>query len=168
MIACHQTTDARRLTLTREQGKPLAEARREVAGAAFQMAYFADLEIPEQIVQDDEQIFSRAACSPRGSAPRVRRRGAQARLCAPIDLSEPRRALAARAETVVVGDGMDPATTMGPLNNAGQRDRVASPGDSRASLTYISSIGRSTEASDNTAGRRLLWHRSPGDIAARI
>jgi acyl-CoA reductase-like NAD-dependent aldehyde dehydrogenase len=42
--------------ITREQGKPLAKARREVAGTAAWIRYTAKLEIPCEIAQDDEQI----------------------------------------------------------------------------------------------------------------
>ena len=42
--------------ITREQGKPLAKARREVAGSAAWLRYTAKLEIPCEVAQDDEQI----------------------------------------------------------------------------------------------------------------
>lgn len=41
--------------LTREQGKPLAKARREVAGVAGWFEYAAGLEIPVEVVQDDDR-----------------------------------------------------------------------------------------------------------------
>ncbi|MDT0433732.1 MULTISPECIES: aldehyde dehydrogenase family protein [Streptomyces] len=50
----------------------------------------------------------------------VKRVYAPARRC-----SEVVEALAARAKDVVVGSGLDPATRLGPLNNAPQRDRIA-------------------------------------------
>lgn len=40
--------------LTGEQGKPLGEATMEVFGAAVWFQYYADLEIPRQVIQDDE------------------------------------------------------------------------------------------------------------------
>lgn len=42
--------------ITREQGKPLAKARREAAGSAVWLRYTAKLEIPCEVAQDDEQI----------------------------------------------------------------------------------------------------------------
>jgi len=40
--------------LTSEQGKPLGDARAEVMAAAGSFAYFADMEIPPEVLQDDE------------------------------------------------------------------------------------------------------------------
>ncbi|MEV5706091.1 aldehyde dehydrogenase family protein [Actinoallomurus sp. NPDC052274] len=42
-------------TLTAEQGKPLQDARFEVMGAAIWLQYFADLEIPREVIQDDDR-----------------------------------------------------------------------------------------------------------------
>ena len=42
--------------ITREQGKPLGKARREVGGSAVWLRYTAKLEIPCEVAQDDEQI----------------------------------------------------------------------------------------------------------------
>jgi acyl-CoA reductase-like NAD-dependent aldehyde dehydrogenase len=39
--------------LTLEQGKPLADATMEVVGAGVWLKYFADLELPREIIQDD-------------------------------------------------------------------------------------------------------------------
>ena len=39
--------------LTLEQGKPLADATMEVAGAGVWLKYFADLELPREVIQDD-------------------------------------------------------------------------------------------------------------------
>jgi acyl-CoA reductase-like NAD-dependent aldehyde dehydrogenase len=41
--------------LTREQGKPLARAREEVLGASAWFAYTASLEIPVEVLQDDDR-----------------------------------------------------------------------------------------------------------------
>jgi acyl-CoA reductase-like NAD-dependent aldehyde dehydrogenase len=43
--------------LTAEQGKPLAEANIEVFGAAIWLQYFADLELPREVIQDDDAAF---------------------------------------------------------------------------------------------------------------
>src|SRR3546814_11115590 len=40
--------------LTLEQGKPLGEATFEVYGAAIWFQYYAELEIPRQVIQDDD------------------------------------------------------------------------------------------------------------------
>ncbi|MDL4776399.1 MULTISPECIES: aldehyde dehydrogenase family protein [Thermomonosporaceae] len=39
--------------LTLEQGKPLADATTEVMGAGVWLKYFADLELPREVIQDD-------------------------------------------------------------------------------------------------------------------
>ena len=41
-------------TLTAEQGKPLSEAGVEAIGAGVWFKYFADLELPREIIQDDD------------------------------------------------------------------------------------------------------------------
>ncbi len=43
--------------LTSEQGKPLADANIEVFAAAIWCQYFANLETPTQIIQDDDSAF---------------------------------------------------------------------------------------------------------------
>jgi acyl-CoA reductase-like NAD-dependent aldehyde dehydrogenase len=43
--------------LTAEQGKPLAEANVEVFGAAIWFQYFAGLELPREVIQDDDAAF---------------------------------------------------------------------------------------------------------------
>jgi acyl-CoA reductase-like NAD-dependent aldehyde dehydrogenase len=43
--------------LTAEQGKPLAEANIEVFGAGIWLQYFADLELPREVIQDDDNAF---------------------------------------------------------------------------------------------------------------
>jgi acyl-CoA reductase-like NAD-dependent aldehyde dehydrogenase len=49
--------------LTAEQGKPLADAREEVGAAAGMLAYYARLELPREIIQDDDgatvEVFRR-------------------------------------------------------------------------------------------------------------
>jgi acyl-CoA reductase-like NAD-dependent aldehyde dehydrogenase len=41
--------------LTAEQGKPLQEATFEIIGAAIWLKHFADLEIPREVIQDDDR-----------------------------------------------------------------------------------------------------------------
>ena len=52
--------------LTSEQGKPLADANIEVFAAAIWCQYFANLETPPQIIQDDEQAFVEVVRRPLG------------------------------------------------------------------------------------------------------
>ena len=44
-------------TLTLEQGKPLREAGMELMGGAAWLQYFADLDLPREIIQDDPRGF---------------------------------------------------------------------------------------------------------------
>ena len=43
--------------LTAEQGKPIGEATMEVFGAGIWLQYYANLETPPQILQDDDKLF---------------------------------------------------------------------------------------------------------------
>lgn len=52
--------------LTAEQGKPLSEANIEVFGAAMWLQYFADLELPREIIQDDDTAFVEVLRRPLG------------------------------------------------------------------------------------------------------
>jgi acyl-CoA reductase-like NAD-dependent aldehyde dehydrogenase len=52
--------------LTSEQGKPLAEAGIEVFAAAIWCQYFANLETPRQIIQDDDEAFVEVVRRPLG------------------------------------------------------------------------------------------------------
>jgi acyl-CoA reductase-like NAD-dependent aldehyde dehydrogenase len=52
--------------LTSEQGKPLADAGVEVFAAAIWCQYFANLETPQQIIQDDAEAFVEVARRPLG------------------------------------------------------------------------------------------------------
>src|SRR5580692_2083275 len=52
--------------LTSEQGKPLADANIEVFAAAIWCQYFANLETPRQIIQDDEAAFVEVVRRPLG------------------------------------------------------------------------------------------------------
>jgi len=52
--------------LTAEQGKPLGEATMEVYGAAMWLQYYAGLEIPRQVIQDDAAAFVEVVQRPLG------------------------------------------------------------------------------------------------------
>ena len=52
--------------LTAEQGKPLEDARIEVGGAVAWLRYYADLESPPEIVQDDEHGYVEVVRRPLG------------------------------------------------------------------------------------------------------
>ena len=52
--------------LTLEQGKPLQDATMEVAGGGVWLKYFADLELPREIIQDDENALVEVVRRPMG------------------------------------------------------------------------------------------------------
>lgn len=52
--------------LTAEQGKPLADARREIASAAAWLRYYAALELPREIIRDDAERFEEILRRPLG------------------------------------------------------------------------------------------------------
>ncbi|MFF4116454.1 aldehyde dehydrogenase family protein [Streptomyces sp. NPDC001714] len=52
--------------LTAEQGKPLKEAAEEVFGFGYWLKYFADLELPREILQDDASAFVEVVRRPVG------------------------------------------------------------------------------------------------------
>jgi acyl-CoA reductase-like NAD-dependent aldehyde dehydrogenase len=52
--------------LTSEQGKPINDASLEVFGSAMWCTYFADLEIPRQILQDDDEALVEVVNRPLG------------------------------------------------------------------------------------------------------
>ncbi|MGH8995453.1 MAG: aldehyde dehydrogenase family protein [Acidimicrobiales bacterium] len=53
-------------TLTAEQGKPLRDASGEAFAAGIWFKYFADLEIPRQVIQDDDNASSEVIRKPLG------------------------------------------------------------------------------------------------------
>jgi acyl-CoA reductase-like NAD-dependent aldehyde dehydrogenase len=53
-------------TLTAEQGKPLTDASMEVLGAGVWFKYFADLELPREIIQDDDKALIEVLRRPLG------------------------------------------------------------------------------------------------------
>jgi acyl-CoA reductase-like NAD-dependent aldehyde dehydrogenase len=52
--------------LTQEQGKPLARATEEIFGAGIWLKYFADLEVPRDVIQDDDNAFAEVVRRPMG------------------------------------------------------------------------------------------------------
>ncbi|MFI0449844.1 aldehyde dehydrogenase family protein [Actinomadura sp. 6N118] len=52
--------------LTLEQGKPLRDATREVVGAGVWLKYYAGLETPREIIQDDDAAFVEVVRRPMG------------------------------------------------------------------------------------------------------
>ncbi|MGH7857342.1 MAG: aldehyde dehydrogenase family protein [Candidatus Binatia bacterium] len=52
--------------LTREQGKPLPQAKGECLGAGMWVQYFANLERPREIIQDDDKAFAEVVRKPVG------------------------------------------------------------------------------------------------------
>src|SRR3984885_12067908 len=52
--------------LTAEQGKPLSDATMEVLGAGVWFKYFADLELPREVIQDDDTAFAEVLRRPLG------------------------------------------------------------------------------------------------------
>jgi acyl-CoA reductase-like NAD-dependent aldehyde dehydrogenase len=52
--------------LTAEQGKPLKDARLEVMGTSAWLSYFAGLELPAEVIQDDERAFAEVVRRPVG------------------------------------------------------------------------------------------------------
>lgn len=53
-------------TLTAEQGKPLREARGEVMATALWCDYYADLDVPREVIQDDDRAFVEVLRRPLG------------------------------------------------------------------------------------------------------
>ncbi len=52
--------------LTAEQGKPVAQAVAEAHGVARWLRYFALLELPREVIQDDERVFAEVVRRPLG------------------------------------------------------------------------------------------------------
>jgi acyl-CoA reductase-like NAD-dependent aldehyde dehydrogenase len=52
--------------LTAEQGKPLREAKMEVQGVAWWLGYYAGLELPREVIQDDETALVEVLRKPVG------------------------------------------------------------------------------------------------------
>jgi len=52
--------------LTAEQGKPVAQAITEVKGVALWLRHFAKLDLPREVIQDDERVFAEVVRRPIG------------------------------------------------------------------------------------------------------
>jgi acyl-CoA reductase-like NAD-dependent aldehyde dehydrogenase len=52
--------------LTAEQGKPLKSAQMEAAGSSYWLHYFANLEIPKEVIQDDKRAYAEVVRRPVG------------------------------------------------------------------------------------------------------
>ena len=52
--------------LTGEQGKPLGDANIEIIGAGIWLKYFADLDMPREVIQDDQKAFVEVVRRPMG------------------------------------------------------------------------------------------------------
>ncbi len=52
--------------LVREQGKPLSQAGIEALGAGMWFQYFADLEVPKEVIQDDANAYAEVVRRPMG------------------------------------------------------------------------------------------------------
>lgn len=52
--------------LTAEQGKPLKAAQTELLGAGYWLSYYADLETPREVIQDDDRAYAEVVRRPLG------------------------------------------------------------------------------------------------------
>jgi len=52
--------------LTAEQGKPLSDANLEIFAAGMWLQYYADLEVPREVIQDDDNAFVEVVRKPLG------------------------------------------------------------------------------------------------------
>jgi len=64
--ACFANAEKIGPVLTQEQGKPLKDATGEVFGAGIWFKYFADLEIPKEVIQDDDAAYAEVVRRPLG------------------------------------------------------------------------------------------------------
>ena len=64
--ACFAVAEDLGPTITAEQGKPLSEAKAEVAMAGMGFKYHAELELPREVIQDDEKAFAEVVRRPLG------------------------------------------------------------------------------------------------------
>jgi acyl-CoA reductase-like NAD-dependent aldehyde dehydrogenase len=52
--------------LTAEQGKPISDANIEIIAAGMWLQYYADLEVPREVIQDDDSAFAEVVRKPLG------------------------------------------------------------------------------------------------------
>jgi acyl-CoA reductase-like NAD-dependent aldehyde dehydrogenase len=52
--------------LTAEQGKPISDANIEIIAAGMWLQYYADLEVPREVIQDDDAAFAEVIRKPLG------------------------------------------------------------------------------------------------------
>jgi acyl-CoA reductase-like NAD-dependent aldehyde dehydrogenase len=52
--------------LTAEQGKPISDANIEIIAAGMWLQYYADLELPREVIQDDDSAFAEVVRKPLG------------------------------------------------------------------------------------------------------
>jgi acyl-CoA reductase-like NAD-dependent aldehyde dehydrogenase len=64
--ACFTSAEKIGPVLTAEQGKPLKDATGEVFGAGIWFKYFAELEIPREVIQDDDAAYAEVVRRPLG------------------------------------------------------------------------------------------------------
>ncbi|NWL10287.1 aldehyde dehydrogenase [Paenarthrobacter nitroguajacolicus] len=62
---CEATEELARL-LTSEQGKPLNDARREISTSVSWLRYYADLDVPRQVIRDDDEAYEEVFRRPIG------------------------------------------------------------------------------------------------------
>jgi acyl-CoA reductase-like NAD-dependent aldehyde dehydrogenase len=65
-MACYGAAEKIGPILTAEQGKPIAEAGIEVFGAGAWFQYYAELEIPKEVIQDDDAAYAEVIRRPLG------------------------------------------------------------------------------------------------------
>jgi acyl-CoA reductase-like NAD-dependent aldehyde dehydrogenase len=107
--------------LTAEQGKILSESRREFFGAAAWLRYYAELEVPRQVIQDDEKVFSEARRRPLGPVAAITPWNA------PVYIGVAKVAMALRAGNTVVLKP-SPYTPLSTLMIGGALREVLPPG----------------------------------------
>jgi acyl-CoA reductase-like NAD-dependent aldehyde dehydrogenase len=64
--AIEHAVDDLAAVLTAEQGKPLAEAREEIAATVAWLRYYAELAVPREVLRDDDERFEEVVRRPLG------------------------------------------------------------------------------------------------------
>ncbi|MFC7582360.1 aldehyde dehydrogenase family protein [Nonomuraea antimicrobica] len=163
--------------LTAEQGKPLKDARNELAGAVVWLRYYADLELPREIVQDDARGYAEIVRRPLGVVAAITPWNF------PITLAMWKIAPALRANTVVVkpspytplttlavGELLQQALPPGVLNVVSGRDPLgarmtAHPVPRKISFTGSTATGRRVAAAAADDLKRLTLELGGNDPA---